>query len=605
STKVPIEYRAAYLAKGAVSAAIRGDPALQSLKNRYLRRNRRTPTKASKTLGVTITRPAAPRAVPAQPQRQTPPSTVHIKRLRTRSATTAVVTPEASTTADATMRAAELATFMRLNRKILAGGSKRKILAACLTAAVKLSRAERGFLGIEGAEGSLDIVCAQNMDREEVRLAKNAFSLRMAERCVITGKVISSSDAAHDPLLRRHSSLLGIGVRSVLAVPFCSSIARGVIYLDHRFQRGAFNRHQQTLIQGLADQAGIVYELADSPESSETLKLPKMDFATELSSEKVYRLDPFLGTSDFMEDLYNRSPGWAESKESLLIIGETGSGKQTLAKTVHKLGPRKREPLVILDCRTVPDDLVETELFGQIAGVYEGASERLGLLRAAGKGTLVIDGLWQASELVKSRLLTALRSRLVRPLGSDQAEDFDARIITLAPDVGAHRLRQNVSKSLFALISAETMTLSPLRERSQDIAFVLQDMLLKLSAQSGSPLKTVEKEALDVFLKHPWFGNYWELKKAISDAWKSAGGNEVIRVADLPTLEHLTDSSESEVLIKDESVSLNLDEALKRTQREMILNALDLAADREEAATLLGIQRRKLNRLIKKLDIET
>jgi DNA-binding NtrC family response regulator/tetratricopeptide (TPR) repeat protein/serine/threonine protein kinase len=600
-----------YLSKAAVKAAIHGDPSLASLRRRYIRRRTENPEPAVskvKKLGVTITRPPVSQ-IPSQPQRTNPRRTVHIKRLRTRPSTTSVAKgAKTSSDVDASLRNAELATIIRLNRKILARGSKKKLLTSCLIAAVKLTRAERGFLGIEGSEGSLDIVCAQNMNREDVRLAKNAFSLRMAERCIAVGQMIASSDAAHDPLLRRHSSLLGIGVRSVLAIPFRSTMVRGVIYLDHRFQRGAFDSHQMNLAQGLADQAGLVFELADSPKSSsEALKLPHSDLTADLSAEKVYRLEPFMGTSEFMETLYSQSPAWAKSKEPMLIVGEAAVGKQTLAETLHKLGPRSREPLVVLDCRTVPDDLAEVELFGRVAGAYEGATERKGLLRAAASGTLIIVGLWHATELVRSRLATALRSQQVRPVGSDEAEELDARIVTLAPNIGLHKLRGSLSKSLFNLVSESVVTIPPLRERIEDIAFIVQSMLMQLSAESEVPLKSFEKEALQRLMSHSWFGNYRELRSVVRKTWKSSGGNEVIRLADLPALEELEESEESEELTvyKEEATNVfNLEELVRTSQRELILKVLDLTKDREEAAELLGIPRRKLNKLIKKLNLD-
>jgi DNA-binding NtrC family response regulator/serine/threonine protein kinase/tetratricopeptide (TPR) repeat protein len=607
ATHVPEERRSEYLAKAAVKAAIRGDPSLESLKRRYLRRKPEisaAPDQSAKTLGVTITPPAVPRSTRPQPPR-TKPSTVHIKRLRTRSKTTSVVTKgQAPSNAEANSRSVELATIIRLNRKILSRGSRKKSLGSCLTAAVKLCRAERGFLAIAGGDGLLNIVCAENMNREDVRLAKNAFSLRMAQRALATGRMIVSSDAAHDRLLRRHSSLLGIGVRSVLAVPVSSSQLSGVIYLDHRFQRGVFSLHLQNLAQGFADQVGLICELSNSAESSsEIVKLPRSKLTADLPPERFYRVDPFTGSSEFMEELYNQSPEWASSDESILIAGETSTGKQTLARTLHHLGPRSREPLVILDCRTVPDELVEVELFGQLAGAYEGALARKGLLRTAGKGTLIIEGLWHASELVRTRVAAALRSRLIRPLGSDASEAFEARIVTLAPSAGLHRLRSGIPKSLFSLLSEIVISLPALRERPQDIPFVLEEMLLEMSAEAGVPLTSLEKEALEIFVGHSWFGNYRELKSALRTAWKSAGGSEVIRVADLPILEDFEESSEDNIAAVKKVDSLNMNEAIKRTQHEIILKALDVAEDRDEAAKLLGIQRRKLNKLMKKLDI--
>lgn len=605
--RVPEDRRVEYLKRRSVDAAIRGDPALESMRRRYLRLGESSlkdedQSDSPKTLGVTITHPTTPKNPnPSRARRVAHRrGTVHIRALRSRKGPGTEVLRKADMGEEALVRQVELATFVRLNARLLQDNELDKQLLECLEVAVKLCEAERGFMGLMESDGALSIRVAQGMSKEEVLQPQNAFSLAMAQRCLEDGKMIVSDDAPHDPNLRKQSSMLGIGVRSLLTAPFKVVGLKGVLYLDHRVQGGAFNSHRQALAEGLASTMALAVKMHRGKETRKTDS--QLDFEVadlNLEEQDVYRLDPFIGPSDFVEELYTRGPVLSESEANLMIVGEPGTGKETLAHTLHAYGPRGREPFVILDCRTVPEELVEAELFGQVEGAFKGAKARSGLLRSAGKGSLVIDGLWDSTPLVQARLLASLRNRSVRPVGSDELLKLEARIIAIAPVNPKSRRWSNVNKDLLAILSEETITLRPLRDRPEDLPFAIQDVLEDMSMTHEVPIKPLDQEAMDLLLKHRWPGNYRELELVLKHAWSNAGGRSVIRCQDLPDLAQTAEECRP-VNLED---SLNLDEVVKSSQRAAIERALKLSGDRTEAAKLLGIKRRKLNRLIKRLGI--
>lgn len=608
--RVPPMRRPEFLGAAAVAAAISGDSPLASIRAHFqIKGSPNKPSDAAfpspavrTALGlrpsteVTISRPPIHAEDedsddgPPQPQR----ASVDVKRLRSRPTTEimarAMPRPSAGEQA---LREAEFATLARLNRKLLEQEPSPELTRSMLIAAAKLCHAERGLVGVLDSQGRLDVLAAHTFEIDKVRHPRNAFALDLARRCAADGEAIQSDDAPHDGELRRRSPRLGIGVRSALAVPIRAGERRGVLYLDHRVQRAAFNQHSRRVAEAVADQIGLGLRLegGDSPTPA------PIPVASE--AERVYNLAVFSGNSPYMKRLYTQAPRLARGDDSLLIEGEPGSGKRILARLLHELGPRAREPFFVLDCRTISDRLAEAELYGQSAGAFENAMPRRGLLRSAGEGTLVIAGLWQATARVKERLMAALQARAVRPLGSDGTAPLRCRIVTLAPDLKSSRQRGRVERAMLALLSAQRFRMAPLRSRLQDLPFLADSLLAEIAGERGAPGKALSQDGLEELARRPWHHNHRELRQCLEQAWKSAGSNDVIRARNLPAPMAAPE-------VEDEApgpLSLNFDQAVKDCQKSVIERVLDRSKNREQAAQILGIPRRKLNRLIKKLGI--
>lgn len=610
ASRVPENRRAEYLEKPAVASAIRGDSALQSLRKRYSRSaadssRRKALSEAPKLTGVTISKPRVPVPSRVPTPRRDRPRTVHVKRLRRRSrpTTDSFKAPVELTDSPAenAMRQAELATLIRLNRKLIELGPGTRLFNNLLSAGVKLCRAERGFIGMLDRSDQLELVATTNMDPDELRQPRNLFTLSIAEEQARAGELLVSADAARDARLRRRSPTFGLGMRSLLVVPIRGRTRAGVLYLDHRFQRAVFHRHNQRLAEAVADQISLAFELRE-PEDEPSSSSPGFSGPMIPEEQQVYTLEPFVGPSAFLEDLYRRAPALAESSEPLLIEGEEGSGKETLARTLHELSPRKREPFVLLDCRTIADDIAEVELYGQVADAYEGAPERLGLLRSARGGTLVLDGLWDSSPVVQSRLLPVLRTGQVRPVGSDTEDELDIRLITLAPPLTSLAARAQVREDLTRLLQGHRVHVVPLRERTEDLSFAVEAILTALASDHGSQPRTVEPDAVEELASRPLKGNYRELESLLVQAMRKGEGSTSIRREDLPPAEpaDALETADDTLPLK---LPLNLDEAVRSCQKAVIERALNLAATPAEAAELVGVTEDRLAELMAELDL--
>jgi two-component system nitrogen regulation response regulator GlnG len=223
----------------------------------------------------------------------------------------------------------------------------------------------------------------------------------------------------------------------------------------------------------------------------------------------------------------------AESNFTVLLQGETGTGKELVARAIHQQSPRRPGPFVAVDCGAIPETLVESELFGHERGAFTGAqSRREGKFQLARGGTLFLDEIGNIPPATQAKLLRALEQREVHPLGGARAVPVDARIIAatnadLQDGVKAGRFRAD----LFYRLSEFTITLPPLRSRREDIAYLAQRFIDEVSMELGRPVRRIGDEAMQALLGHDWPGNVRELKNVIRKA--------ALVAADEVTLEHL------------------------------------------------------------------
>lgn len=211
----------------------------------------------------------------------------------------------------------------------------------------------------------------------------------------------------------------------------------------------------------------------------------------------------------------------AARKTAVLLSGETGTGKELVAKAIHQLGPRSGRPFVVVNCSAIPETLFESELFGYQRGAFTGAVEsRLGRIHAAHKGTLFLDEVGELPLAMQSKLLRFLQEGEVQRLGSQETLHVDARVIAatnadLWKLVSAERFRED----LFYRLAVFPVALEPLRERPGDVELLVEHFLEELSAEAGTPRKILSAGALRLLLVHTWPGNVRELKHCLERAF--------------------------------------------------------------------------------------
>ncbi len=296
----------------------------------------------------------------------------------------------------------------------------------------------------------------------------------------------------------------------------------------------------------------------------------------------------------------------APYRSNVLITGESGVGKEAVARCIHEQGPRAERPWVALNCSAIPRDLMESELFGYVRGAFTGATQnRLGRLEQASGGTLFLDEIGDLEPALQGKLLRVLQEREFSPVGSDTVRQVDVRVVA-----ATHRdLRQRVAEGLFRedlyyRLDVYTIRVPPLRERLEDVPGLAVAFLAELRAEMDKPVEGFTDAALAALTRYPWPGNVRELRNAVERAVLSCRGTRIDR-RDLP--DRVGDEGGSAPAADREAEAPGaegLDAWMEQRERQAILTALEACNGvQAQAARHLGITERSLWHRIKKLEI--
>ncbi len=300
-----------------------------------------------------------------------------------------------------------------------------------------------------------------------------------------------------------------------------------------------------------------------------------------------------------MIELVNMASRVAASRASVLIQGESGTGKEVMARLIHQLSPRAHKPLIVVNCGALPENLLESELFGHEKGAYTGAgSRRIGRFEEADGGTLFLDEIGELSPAIQVKLLRFLQEREISRLGSNLTISVDVRIISASNrDLDAMVKEETFREDLFYRLKVVALSLPPLRERKEDLPALIDHFLEKFAAENGKIIKGVTSEARDMLIKYDYPGNVRELVNIIERAVVIAR-DEYISIDDLP-FKSLTRET------KEEKSRGTLRDSLEELERRLISEAMDSADDSQaRAAEMLGMTQRMLRYKLKKYDLK-
>jgi DNA-binding NtrC family response regulator len=309
--------------------------------------------------------------------------------------------------------------------------------------------------------------------------------------------------------------------------------------------------------------------------------------------KQKYNFEQIIGRSDALAEIFKLIEKIANVPGSVLIQGESGTGKELIARALHYNSARADGPFVAINCGALPENLLESELFGYVKGAFTGAHiNKTGLLKAADAGTLFLDEIGEMPQALQVKLLRALQEREVQPLGATKPVPFDARLVSatnrnLEEEIAGHRFRDD----LYYRISVFNLTLPPLRERREDIPLLARHFIAKYSRELGVQTRTLSDEALQALINYDWRGNVREMQNAIERA--VALSDERIELGHLPHKIQATS-----LAIRDltgQTVTL------EELERRYILDTLEREHDdKTRVAELLGIDLSTLYRKLKK-----
>jgi DNA-binding NtrC family response regulator len=247
---------------------------------------------------------------------------------------------------------------------------------------------------------------------------------------------------------------------------------------------------------------------------------------------------PLIGKSEAMEKVFEKISLVADSDVTVLITGESGTGKDLTARSIHNLSPRKTKSFIPVNCPTIPEHILESELFGYKKGAFTNAyRDKAGLFQAADKGTIFLDEIGDIGPTIQTKLLRVIQEKEIKPLGDTTVEKVDVRIIASTNQNLKQKIAQKeVREDFFYRLSVISIELPPLRDRITDIPILCRALLAKHCQKMNKPPKTLEGEVLDLLMKQPWVGNVRELENVLIHGILYSK-EETITLSDIPIKE--------------------------------------------------------------------
>ena len=495
----------------------------------------------------------------------------------------------------------------------------RPLLDQVLDALVLWTGVERGLLLLRAPGDRLVPRAARNLARSDLNGQQLALSRTLAERALLTQEPVVAVDAAGE-LPEVHQSVHALRLRSVLAVPLLArGEALGVVYLDDRVRRGAFGPRELAWVRLVAALAAVA--IADARDQLELRRAARRARRAEerLGSELARREAQLVVAQAELARARNRRPTRFDYEEVIgeseavfamlkvvdrvtqsdvpvLITGESGSGKELVARAIHRNGARASEAFVTENCGAIPEGLLESALFGHVRGAFTGASRpKAGLFEVADRGTLFLDEIGEMSLGMQTKLLRVLEDGEIRPVGSERMRKVDVRVIAathrdLAALVEAGRFRQD----LFYRLNVITIAAPPLRERGADIEQLARHFVLKHKRERPGRLS---RAAIDCLLAYSWPGNIRQLENEVRRA--------LVLADDVILPEHLSaDVRHGGAPTGARADGLNIKSRVDALEADLVRTALDrTGGNQTRAAELLGLSRFGLQKMMKRLSI--
>ena len=342
---------------------------------------------------------------------------------------------------------------------------------------------------------------------------------------------------------------------------------------------------------------------------STVLEFRPLDERVEVMLSEKDRFGTVLGRSLKMREIFHFLEKIASKDVTVLLTGETGTGKEILAESIHEESTRRGAPFITVDCGAIPDNLVESELFGHMKGSFTGATaDRIGAFEEADRGSIFLDEIGELPQEQQAKLLRVIEKKEIKRIGENETRRTDVRIIaatnrSLPEEVEAGRFR----KDLYYRLSVVEIAIPPLRDRPDDVPMLADHILALLSERAKKPRPRLAQDAVEILQRHPWPGNVRELRNvlektfALADQQEIGGANVVVGSAGEHPAERAAAAGGGAIV----DPGLPYSEARERFEKTYLLGLLQKNdMNVSKAARVAGIHRQSLHRLLKKHGIK-
>ncbi|MEM9490554.1 MAG: sigma 54-interacting transcriptional regulator, partial [Myxococcota bacterium] len=388
------------------------------------------------------------------------------------------------------------------------------LLEALMDAIIEITNADKGFLILMQGE-QVDVAVARNLKQENIADAVSQLSDSIVAKVIKTRKPVIISDAMSDDEFAGAKSVMKLRLSSVICVPLLDQgKLLGLIYVGND---SVINLFQKDIMQALTVFAAQASLIIANALLLDQLRGDNRELRGRL--EQI-RFGEIVGTSKAMQAVFRRVEKIAGTDISVLITGETGTGKELIARELHNRSPRVQKPFITINCGAIPENLLESELFGHVKGAFTGAvANKQGKFQAADGGTLFLDEIGEMPLNLQVKLLRSIQEKVIIRVGDTRPEEVDIRILAatnrdLEDEIKGGRFRED----LYYRLNVVNLHLPPLRERDEDGLVIARYLLSRYALEYDSKVKGFSPNASVAIRKHNWPGNIREMENRIKKA---------------------------------------------------------------------------------------
>lgn len=449
---------------------------------------------------------------------------------------------------------------------------------------IELTGAEKGFLLLADKNHEMQVRVARAMDRATLGDGSQLYSDSIVRAVIETREPLIVSDALQDANFSGSHSVVNFRLCSVLCAPLLyQGELLGLIYVGNDNVVNLFDQRHKDAVTIFSAHASLIIRnalmLQDARDDNRALK----------ERLETIHFGSVIGASDAMQALYRHIERIAPTDISVLIDGETGTGKELIAREIHERSHRASGPFVSINCGAIPESLLESELFGHVRGAFTGANQaRIGRFQAANGGTLFLDEIGEMPLHLQVKILRALQERVVTRVGDHRDEAVNIRVLAATNrDLSLQIKEGHFREDLYYRLNVMQITLPPLRERGEDILLIAQFLLDRYVQEYGVAQRRFSAEAKQAMLRYAWPGNIRELDNHIKKA-------VVLSESASLTPQDLALSDVEQTPI------VPLQEARDAWQRDYVRDVVErCAGNRTQAAKELGVDPRTIYRYLK------
>jgi transcriptional regulator with GAF, ATPase, and Fis domain len=492
--------------------------------------------------------------------------------------------PATAVTPDASVSVKSLEELVSFSAEMMKENTPQKLFQKLLESVVTLTRAEKGFV-IVFQDGQRHLAASHNVGNETLDLSR--VSDTIIDQVITNRRPVIVSDAMRDRTFGRSRSVLDMKLTSVMCVPLLyRNDLLGVLYLGNDAVTGLFTEQDLALLTVWATQASLIVHTALLLNE---LKVTNRNLREQLRNSSQGSI---IGSCAPMKQTFRMIRRLAPTDLSVLVLGETGTGKEMVARELHRLSDRTNKPFISINCGAIPENLLESELFGHKKGSFTGAvSDKLGKFEAANGGTIFLDEIGEMPMNLQVKLLRVLQERTIERVGELRPRPVDIRVISATnKDLDAEIKESNFREDLYYRLAEVTLNLPPLRDRGEDIHELARFFLNKYAEQYGSKVRGFTNGSVRAMLGYYWPGNVRQLESRLKRA---------VIMTDRALL------NEEDLGIKAGTKRdvIDLDEATENFKMKYIKEVLELNNwNKAQTARDLSVDPRTIFRYIEKMD---